>query len=556
MSSLDTWKFLAGLGLFLYGINLMEQVTRRLAGRSFKLFLRHNTNNLFKAIFGGTVITGIIQSSSVVILMLMSFVGAGVISFRNALGVLVGSNLGTTVDSWFYATIGFKFNIQSYSLPIIAIAGILMFFTEKRKHLYDSLYFVFSIGILLLGFGFMKEGAEQLVSKFNLTVYANFNLFFALLAGFIITVLIQSSSATIVIVLTALNANALSFAAAASVIIGSEVGTTIKFLLTGLKGSSERRKLAWGDFIFNLFTVVISFSFLSWIIYFIREMIGIRDPLIGLVFFQSFINLVSLILFLPFIPLLSRGLDKMFGRGKKGNGNGINLDLPVIPGFSAAVLKKAGFAVLQRVIDFHKKIFGTAEPSVNPAFFPKLKAFMRVHGTTDKEYNRIKEMEGDVLKYYTRLQKDDLSKEDYENVNRSLTAIRHALHAAKSVHDILHDLKLFQSSANNYLFDRYALLQNDWIKFHAHYQELQQEENELHLKAGLEKLMEAVVQQFQLYRDKIEQPLTSRDLDEQEISTLLNVHQEILSSQKALLRSLALLKLNKEVSESMVKFAL
>lgn len=548
--------FLAGLGLFLYGINLMAQVTKRLAGRSFKLFLRHNTKSLSKAILGGTVITGIIQSSSVVILMLMSFISAGIITFRNALGVLIGSNLGTTISSWFYATVGFKFNILSFSMPIIAIAGILMFFTEKRRQLYDTLYFIFSIGVLLLGFGFMQDGADQLVAKFNLAAYNNYNLIFILLTGFIITVIIQSSSVTVAIALTALNAQAITFPAAACVIIGSEVGTTIKFLITGLRGSSEIRMLAWGDFIFNVFTVVVSFVFLSWIIYFIRDMIGIRDPLIALVFFQSFINFLTIILFIPFINFLSRGLQKMFGKTEAVIGNGFNLDLPVIPSLSAAILKKAGFAILKRVVDFHEKIFGVASPVDSPAFLPKLKLFMRVHGTTDKEYNRIKEMEGDLLKYYTKLQKDDLAKEDYENVNRYLTAIRHAIHAAKSVHDILHDLKLFQSSANNYLFCRYALLQNDWIKFNAQYQELQQEQNELHLKAGLEKSMDVVVQQFQLYMDEIEQQLANQDLDEQDISTLLNVHQEILSSQKALLRSLALLKLKKDGSENLVKYAL
>lgn len=235
----------------------MEQATKKIVGRSFKLFLRNHTNNLLKAILGGTVITGLIQSSSVVILMLMSFVEAGILSFRNALGVLIGSNLGTTVDSWFYATIGFKFNLQSYSLPIIALVSIIMFFTQRRKQLYNSLYFIFSIGILLLGFGFMKEGAEQLVLKFNLTAYADYNLFFILFAGFILTVLIQSSSATIAIALTALHAQALSFPAAACVIIGSEAGTTIKFLISSLQGSPDKRMLAWGDFLFNVFTVII-----------------------------------------------------------------------------------------------------------------------------------------------------------------------------------------------------------------------------------------------------------------------------------------------------------
>ena len=195
--------------------------------------------------------------------MLMSFVEAGVISFRNALGLLIGSNLGTTVVSWFIATVGFKFNLQAYSLPIIAITGLIMFFTEKRRQLYDSLYFIFSMGILLLGFGFMKEAAEQLVLKFDIASYAGYNLFFILIIGFFLTVLIQSSAATVAIALTALHAHALAFPAAACLIIGSELGTTIKIVFGSLRGNAESKMLAWGDFFFNLITVIFSFSLLN-----------------------------------------------------------------------------------------------------------------------------------------------------------------------------------------------------------------------------------------------------------------------------------------------------
>ncbi|MEP7165705.1 MAG: Na/Pi symporter [Ferruginibacter sp.] len=544
MFSIDTWKFLAGLGLFLYGISLMETVTRNLAGRSFKLFLRDHTNNLVKAVFGGTVLTGLIQSSSVVILMLMSFVGAGVISFRNALGVLLGSNLGTTVDSWFYATIGFKFNLQNYSLPIIAIAGIIMFFTQRRKKLYDSLYFIFSIGILLLGFGFMKEGAEQLVMKFNLAAYADYNLVFILFIGFILTVIIQSSSATIAIALTALHTHALTFPAAACVIIGSEAGTSIKFLLSSFQGSAEKRMLAWADLIFNLVTVIVSFSLLSWIILFIRNIVGIKDPLVGLVFFQSFINFISILIFLPFVNIFSRWLKKAFFNKKLRGDIAFNKDQPVIPELAAALLLEAGYDILRRVIYFHKKIFNTSVPENANGFFSGLRSFARVHGTTEREYSLIKETEGDILKYYTGLQKDDLVKTDYEKVNYSLTAIRQSIHAAKSVHDIQHNLQAFNASANDFLFRQYGLLQKEWKDFEVQLYVLMEDEDGAGLKAGFENSMKLAASRFQVHTGNIERSLADRELSEIEASTLLNVYQEILSSQKALLRALELLKLN------------
>jgi phosphate:Na+ symporter len=126
----------------------MEHVLKKISGRSFKLFLKKYTQNLFKAITGGALITGLLQSSSVVSLLVLAFVGAGIITFRNALGVILGSNLGTTFDSWIVATVGFKLNIENNSLPVIAISSLVMFFFHQRKRLYNLFRLFFSIGIL------------------------------------------------------------------------------------------------------------------------------------------------------------------------------------------------------------------------------------------------------------------------------------------------------------------------------------------------------------------------------------------------------------------------
>ena len=114
----DYWMFLAGLGVFLFGMHSMENGLKQLAGRSFKKFLRKQTTNPFKGILGGAGITAILQSSSVVSLMMMAFVGARIISMRNALSVIFGSNLGTTITGWIVTLIGFKFNIEGIALPL------------------------------------------------------------------------------------------------------------------------------------------------------------------------------------------------------------------------------------------------------------------------------------------------------------------------------------------------------------------------------------------------------------------------------------------------------
>src|SRR5580765_2025640 len=126
MNSLfQIWKLLAGIAIFLLGMRFLEESLRHLAGRPFKLFLRKQTSSKVKAIFGGAIVTGILQSSSVVNLMVLAFVGANVIQMQNALAVILGANLGTTLDSWIVAGIGFKFNIESIAFPIAGVSGII-----------------------------------------------------------------------------------------------------------------------------------------------------------------------------------------------------------------------------------------------------------------------------------------------------------------------------------------------------------------------------------------------------------------------------------------------
>ena len=134
ITSFDGWEFLAGLGIFLLAMALMENSLEELAGRSFKKFLRQYTNHPVKAVFSGVFITIILQSSSVVSLMVLAFVGAGIIELRNAIGIVIGSNLGTTLTGWLVAYFGFSFNIESFALPFIAIGGLSMvFFAQKKR---------------------------------------------------------------------------------------------------------------------------------------------------------------------------------------------------------------------------------------------------------------------------------------------------------------------------------------------------------------------------------------------------------------------------------------
>lgn len=534
----EIWKFLAGLGLFLYGMTQLELVLKAISGRSLKLFLKHNTKNLFKAIFGGAIITGLVQSSSVVSLIVLAFVESGIISFRNAMGVILGTNVGTTLDSWIVALVGFKLNVVSYALPIIAISSIGMFSLEKRKNLYNLCATFFALGILFLSLAFMKDSALVLVNDFDLKAYTHYNSFVFVLIGLVLTTIIQSSSATVAITLTAIFAGALTLHDGAAVVIGSEIGTTIKILLWGLKGSADKKRVAWGNFIYNVFTAVIAFLALDWLLYFIQHIVKINDPLIGLVFFQTFINILSIILFIPFLHVLTNWLESKFTEDSV-TGSHLNSDkLPQIPLLATETLQREAIALFQKTLQFNRNILGFNNIHAE-GLLDNLKSFAQSSPNVDEAYARLKQTEGLILAYYAEIQRHHLDKEDATLLLKYIDGVRQSIYAAKAIKDIAHNLHEFKNSSKDTKFAQVNLLHQEWIDFEAKLQKLLHLPDEANKKQAIDDLLAEVLAEEKRQKEEVISFLQSNHMSEIDASTLMNVHRELLSCKKSLLAAIS-----------------
>ena len=233
LSQFNTWEFLAGLGIFLLAMVLLEDSLEKLAGRPFKKFLRRHTDRPVKAILSGTFVTAILQSSSVVSLMVLAFVGAGIIELKNAIGIIIGSNLGTTFTGWVVAIFGFNFDIEEFTLPFIAFGGLSMVFFAKREKLFLFGQLIIGFGFLFLGLDYMKSSIALLAENFDISPFAAYSPYLLFLVGFVLTAIIQSSSAAMVIALSALYAQIITLEAAAAMVIGNDLGTTTTVILGG-----------------------------------------------------------------------------------------------------------------------------------------------------------------------------------------------------------------------------------------------------------------------------------------------------------------------------------
>ena len=310
--SYDIWKMLTGIVIFMLGANYLEDGVRFLAGRSFKLFLRKHTTNKVKAIAGGALVTSVLQSSSVVNLMILAFVGAGVILMENALAMMMGANLGTTLSNWVVATLGFKFNIETIAYPIAGFSGMVMLLSNPEGKLQQWSRMLFGFSFLFVGLNFIKTGMEDLIGEIDLGALNEQPAFVFLLMGLFITAVIQSSSATVAIVLSALYVDAISLHAATAVVLGAEIGTSLKLILASARGSAVKKRVAYGNVIFNTITVLIMFAILFPVNSFISDVVGIKDELLALVFFQSLLNIAGIIVFYPVLGHFARFLERRF----------------------------------------------------------------------------------------------------------------------------------------------------------------------------------------------------------------------------------------------------
>lgn len=540
-AELDLWRLAAGLGLFLFGMHQLEQSLKLLAGRPFKKFLRDHTEHPVKGVLAGVVSTAALQSSSVVSLIVLAFVGTGIISLSSAIGIVFGSNLGTTVTGWIVATVGFKLDIEALALPFVAIGGLGVVWSAPATRRAGASHLVAGFGLMLMGLEFMKGGAISATALFDPQRLAVYPPIVFLVTGLVITALIQSSSATIMITLSALYAGVIPLPSAAAVAIGADLGTTITALLGSLAGSDDKKRVAIAIVIFNVITDTIAFLFLYPILHLITVVIGLTDPLFALVAFHSTFNLIGIVIFLPSIGVMSRQLARRFGKVSESLLRHIRQSDLAVPEAAVENVGRETFRLIDQASALNQITFDLP-PTMTFYDSTEDRRGISIFGPTadyDAGYAGIKQLEGEILGYALRLQKERLDRDESARLAQIIPAVRNAVHAAKCLKDIRQDLELFRESVN----DRF----NAWFgKFRAAVQEffealdgLRGVEESSH---RFQKLVELKNRNESLHANMhagIYQEIALDTLDEVQISTLLNVNREIYLSNQALLAALA-----------------
>ena len=343
MSILDIFSLLGALGMFLYGMNLMSSGLQKAAGDRLRGFLSAMTSNPFKRVMTGVGITALIQSSSATTVMVVSFVNAGLLTLVQAIGVIMGANIGTTITAWMVSLLGFKADISVLAVPLMLL-GFL--FSNSKKNQYKNIgELIVGFSLLFLGLSFMKESVPDLketpqvlefVRQWSGYGFRSVLIFLGL--GTVLTLILQSSSATMAITLIMLSMGWIPFPMACAMVLGENIGTTITANIAASVGNSSAKRAALSHTVFNVFGVIwalILFKPFLVLVGKIIELMGLPNPadpdfmvtasdgpestsaLYGLSMLHTLFNTINTLILIWFTGLIGKLVTKLVKSNEK-----------------------------------------------------------------------------------------------------------------------------------------------------------------------------------------------------------------------------------------------
>ncbi len=316
-----TLSILGSLGMFLFGMKIMSESLQKLSGERLRGIMRTMTSNRFAGIGTGFLVTCMVQSSSASTVMMVSFVNAGLLTVVEAIGLIMGANLGTTTTFWLVSIFGFKFSIAAIALPIMGLALPLLF--ARKPRLRNVGEFCMGFGLLFLGLMFLKDsvpdiknnpGALEFIRDF--TGYGMGSVLIFFVFGTLLTILVQSSSVAGAITLTMAYKGWIDYPSACAIILGENVGTTITANLAALGGNVSAKRAARAHFVFNVIGVCWAIALFAPFTRLVEYLVpgNSSDPLnlpLHLAAFHSLFNIINTALLVGFVPQLARLAERM-----------------------------------------------------------------------------------------------------------------------------------------------------------------------------------------------------------------------------------------------------
>jgi phosphate:Na+ symporter len=466
----------AGVSIFLFGMLSLEEGFKAFSGGTLEKILQKSTDKLYKSIGFGILTTTIMQSSSLVSVLTISFLGAGLIGLAQGIGIVFGANIGTTTGAWLVAGLGLKVNIAAYAMPMLVFGVILIF--QKSKSLKGLGYVLSGLGFLFLGIHYMKDGFEAFKDTIDLASYAVTGykgLFIFTGIGIFATVVMQSSHATLVLIITALAAGQISYENALALAIGANIGTTITAILGAMSSNIVGKQLAGAHLIFNGVTGLIAIIFIHQIMYSVDTVsayvgIGNDDYALKLAVFHTIFNVIGVLVMIPFINKLVLFLESILKVDSSSADTGydsvryLNDSVLELPSTSMAAIVRETKHLYENafeIITHGLNLKRTNIVSSMPLEEVIKDAYSQEAINVDDYYNnKIKGIYGEIIDFSTRAQ-SAMTPKDIEILYKLKLANRDLVEAVKDTKHLQKNLIKYLQSRNIHIKEQYDLIRKD-----------------------------------------------------------------------------------------------
>ena len=473
----DFKEISAGVSIFLFGMLSLEEGFKAFSGGALEKILQKSTNKLYKSICFGVVSTTVMQSSSLVSVLTISFLGAGLIGLTQGIGIIFGANIGTTTGAWLVAGFGLKVKISAYAMPMLVFGVIFIF--QKSKSLKGIGYILAGLGFLFLGIHYMKDGFEAFKNTIDLVSFGGTGLKYLFIftgVGIFATVVMQSSHATLVLIITALSVGQISYENALALAIGANVGTTITAIIGAMSSNIAGKRLAGAHLIFNVVTGIIAIGFIHQIMYsveYISEFVGIRndDYTLKLAVFHTIFNLIGVLVMVPFINKLVVLLETNF---KDKTQLKINIEEEKSKFLSESALEfplTAMIALRKETIHLYENSFEIIAHGLNIKK-SNIISSMDINDVLNHPYNntpididlvynkKIKSIYGEIIDFATKAQ-SSMSSDDIKILYELKIANKDLVEAIKDTKHLQKNLVKYTNSKNEHIKKQYDQMRVD-----------------------------------------------------------------------------------------------
>lgn len=480
----DILQLVGALGLFLFGMKVMSDALLKLAGNKLRSILASMTSNRVFGVITGFLITSVIQSSSATTLMVVSFSNAGLLTLVESISVIMGANIGTTITAWLITILGFKVSMSAIALPLVGFGFLFTF--SKRKNFDNWGNFIIGFALLFIGLQFLKEAMPDIksnpeilefLSQYTELGFASVLLF--LLIGTLLTVVIQSSSATMALTLIMTAEGWIPFELAAAMVLGENIGTTITANLAALVASFKAKRTARAHLVFNIIGVIwvliLFYPFLRFVGW-LSETLGSESPYVtaaaipvAISLFHTAFNIINTFVLIWFIKPIARLVEKIVPEKllpelqvdepkflKKAILKYPETAISALQKESKYLFKNTVFEIVAHALNIHRTDIKSDE---------KLKKIVKKSNVLfdldiREEYVRkVKSIYGQIISYATKAQSQlDLNETHTQQVSQVKVANRKMVEIIRDVSELSRNITLYLNSENKHIKKEYNKL--------------------------------------------------------------------------------------------------